>query len=192
MESLDAVFIDFDGTLVSSEHANACAYADALSALGFKLSFSEILDAVHGRHWSQFLPIILGSQYSDSLGKKIAEYKKIIYPNYFSEVRLNYGLIRLLRSIDSKVPIAIISNASLEAINKILDIFEIKDVFQLVVSFEHVKEPKPSPEGYLLGLSKLRAAASNSIAFEDSDVGLMAARAAKIPCLRVENFSFYE
>jgi len=47
---------------------------------------------------------------------------------------------------------------------------------------EHVK---PHPEGYLLALDRLGVAASEAVAFEDTEAGIASAKAAGLTCLAV-------
>jgi beta-phosphoglucomutase-like phosphatase (HAD superfamily) len=43
-----------------------------------------------------------------------------------------------------------------------------------------VRRPKPDPEGFLLGASALAAVPADSLVFEDSQAGLLAAKAARM------------
>ena len=60
-------------------------------------------------------------------------------------------------------------------------------IFNLVVSFDDVEKPKPDPEIYKFALEAMGASASNSIAFEDSSIGCIAAKAAGIAVIKVKN-----
>ncbi|MDX6490665.1 MAG: validoxylamine 7-phosphate phosphatase, partial [Gaiellaceae bacterium] len=54
-----------------------------------------------------------------------------------------------------------------------------------MVTAEDVTNGKPDPEGYLLALDRLGVEADGSVAFEDSEPGVDAARAAGIHCVAV-------
>lgn len=56
------------------------------------------------------------------------------------------------------------------------EIPEIEDYFEYIVTGNQVKESKPSPEGYLLGASKINADPRNCVVFEDSLQGVMAGK----------------
>ena len=187
MTLLDAVFVDFDGTLVDSEYANACAYAAALRRFGFLKKASEVNEIILGSHWSQFLPLIMGTSYTDDAGRRVAELKKNLYPAFYSKIMLNLPLISLLEVLKQTTPVIIVSNGTRGSIINILEHFNIVQIFNLVVSFDDVEKPKPDPEIYKFALEAMGASASNSIAFEDSSIGCIAAKAAGIAVIKVKN-----
>ena len=57
--------------------------------------------------------------------------------------------------------------------------------FEHTISADEVRETKPSPEGYLLGLATLGATPGDTIAIEDSQRGLTAARSAGLRCVAI-------
>lgn len=188
MESLEALLVDFDGTLASTEHSNANAYAMALQDFGFNVSKEVILQYSNGRHWSKFLPDILKDQYSQDIGLKISKNKKNIYPNFYDEIEINEPLITLLKHFKG-LSKALVTNASRDSVMPILDRFGISSLFKIIICKEDVAEPKPSPEGYLLAISLLGVNKLNCLAIEDSETGILAAKNAGIPLLRISPFT---
>lgn len=187
MNSLEAIFVDFDGTLVNTEIANAKAYSRALESCGFNISPEVIYQNCVGKHWSQFLPSVLGDKYTSSLGHAVSIEKKKIYSEYFSEVTLNTSLLQLLSSTNSSIPKALVTNASRQGVLAILESFALKSFFKLILCQEDVKEPKPNPECYLLATMLLKVKGENCIAIEDSETGILAANLAGIPTIKILN-----
>lgn len=185
MESLEAILIDFDGTLVNTEVANAKAYALALNNHGFSVPMELVLSNCIGRHWSKFLPDLLGDSYTENVGKIIASNKKRIYPNFFSEISLNTPLFNLIQSMNSNLQKALVTNASRQSVIAILKKLDLLDFFSAIICQEDVKNPKPDPEGYLLAINLLKVNARNCIAIEDSDTGVLAARSAGLQIIRI-------
>lgn len=188
MKSLEAILVDFDGTLVNTEDANAKAYSNSLKNFGFAISQDMVMQYCIGRHWSNFLPELLKEHYSQDLASKIAKRKKEIYPNFYNEIRINQPLVNLLEHL-KEAPKAIVTNASKEPVLQILERFNIDKMFNLLICQEDVANPKPNPEGYLLALSLLNADKSRCIAIEDSKVGILAATSAGIPTIQVSCLS---
>lgn len=185
MPLLEAIFVDFDGTLVHSEHANAKAYSKAIEIHGFKVSPEKILSTCLGRHWKDFLPNLLPSEnHPRELAEKIALEKKKIYREFFSEITLNHPLINLLTSCHA-IPKGLVTNASQETVLTILNKFEIVSLFDVIICQEDVKLSKPDPECYLKAIRTLNVEKQNCIAIEDSDVGINAAKKAGIPTLKI-------
>jgi beta-phosphoglucomutase len=187
MASLEAILVDFDGTLVNTEGANAKAYAISLQNYGFNVSEDVLLKYCTGQHWSVFLPEILKDQYSLEIGSNIAKSKKIIYSNFYNQIEINKSLLALLKYC-SGIPVALVTNASRESVIPILDLLGIGSFFKIIICHEDVAYPKPSPEGYLLAISLLGVNKLNCLAIEDSKTGILAAKNAGIPTLRISPF----
>ena len=188
MALLKSILVDFDGTLVNSESALAKAYKQALAEYGFFVSEDLIKTICIGRHWSKFLPEILSSQYSDELGRKIAAKKNLCYPDFFNQIIINEALLQLLYHLKINSTIALVTNASRGSVSSILNMYNIHDLFNIIICQEDVSNPKPHPESYLLAVTKLNVNKSNCIAIEDSEAGLLAARNAGISTLKISSF----
>ncbi|HEY2324442.1 MAG TPA: HAD-IA family hydrolase, partial [Thermoanaerobaculia bacterium] len=65
--------------------------------------------------------------------------------------------------------------------------FGIRELFALIVDGTEVRLGKPDPEGYLLTARKLGIAPENCVVFEDSHVGVLAAKRAGMVCVAVRN-----
>jgi len=61
------------------------------------------------------------------------------------------------------------------------------DRFQHIVCADDVARTKPSPELFLLALSKLNVRADRAVIFEDSPNGVKAANAAGVPVVAIPN-----
>jgi len=57
------------------------------------------------------------------------------------------------------------------------------ELFSVAIAEEDVMRHEPDPGSYLLALDRLNVSAKDAIIFEDSNAGLMAARAARGKCL---------
>jgi HAD superfamily hydrolase (TIGR01509 family) len=188
MDSIEAILVDFDGTLVNTESANAKAYASSLQSYGFKVSEKALIEYCTGRHWSKFLPEILKDQYNEDIGLKIAKDKKVIYPQFYDEIEINAPLLKLLKHF-AGLPKALVTNASRESVAPILDLFNMGSFFKIIICQEDVADPKPSPECYLRALSLLKVNGHNCLAIEDSKTGVLAAKSAGIPTIKVSPFT---
>ncbi len=191
MRKFKAVLVDFDGTIVDSELANAKAYMEALRDLGFPLglpySLELLMRSIVGRHWSQFLPEIIGGGYSQELGERISARKRDLYRNHYGEIIVNEPLVQLVRSLSPEVKVCIVTNASRDSVIEILKEKGIFDFFSLLVCAEDVKKRKPDPESYFCALRECALFAEDCVAIEDSKVGIQSALAAGIKVLSFRN-----
>jgi len=92
---------------------------------------------------------------------------------------------------DEGVPLAVTSSAVGAEIDAILRRTGIRDCFALIVDGAQVAHAKPDPEAYVVTAKKLGVPAEECVVFEDSNVGVRAAKAAGAFCVAVRNRSAY-
>ena len=80
---------------------------------------------------------------------------------------------------NKNLKIVLASNAPKHIVDAVLKKVEVSETFDLVITGNDVKSPKPDPEIYKLVMSKLGISAKELIVFEDSVPGAQAAVAAK-------------
>jgi HAD superfamily hydrolase (TIGR01509 family) len=85
------------------------------------------------------------------------------------------------------LPLAVTSSADGTSIDIVLRRLGVRDAFVQIVDGSQVARGKPDPESYLLTAGRLGVAASACIVFEDSYVGVAAAKAAGMYCIAVRN-----
>lgn len=104
------------------------------------------------------------------------------------DLQLMPGVERVVRELHScGVTLAITTSAAGDAVDLLLRRFGIRELFTLIVDGTEVRAGKPDPEGYLLTARKLGVAPKDCVVFEDSQVGVLAAKAAGMYCVAVRN-----
>jgi HAD superfamily hydrolase (TIGR01509 family) len=94
-------------------------------------------------------------------------------------------VVRALRRQGLRLAIA--SSAVGDEIDEILRRLGIRDAFELIVDGAQVAHAKPDPEAYLVAARRLGVAPERCIVFEDSHVGVLAAKRAGAYCVAVRN-----
>ena len=98
------------------------------------------------------------------------------------------GVIDTIRELQSYgLPLAITSSAVRSSIEAILVRLGIRDAFTLIVDGSEVVHGKPDPEAYLLTARRLGVRPAECVVFEDSNVGVVAAKRAGMYCIGVRN-----
>jgi HAD superfamily hydrolase (TIGR01509 family) len=98
------------------------------------------------------------------------------------------GALETIRALQARnVPLAIASSSVRASIEAILTRLGIRDAFALIVDGSEVVNGKPDPEAYLVTARKLGVNASECVVFEDSHVGVVAAKRAGMYCIAVRN-----
>ena len=165
-----------DGTLVQSAQANAAAYAMALSECGITADIAKLAPLIDGRSWRDFLPELM-SERPEIIPEQVARRKRVLYPKFFHLLHLNELLAELIRLLHGKLATALVTTASSMAVTGILERFAITDLFDVVVSGDHVTQAKPHPEGYIRAASQLGLRPDECMLIEDSETGMRAAQA---------------
>lgn len=188
---IKAIITDFDGTLVDTFEANLLAYQQAFAEVGIALTEGRYRECF-GYRFDRFM---LAMGINDvHIASTIKEAKKAYYPQHFARLRPNHSLIALLRSwhgVGMKTAIA--STARKENLMNAIQFLGIADVFDLIYAGVDVKQGKPSPEIYNKAMAALAVVPEQTLIFEDSAVGIAAAKASGANCLIVsqQQFEFF-
>jgi HAD superfamily hydrolase (TIGR01509 family) len=104
------------------------------------------------------------------------------------QIALMPGVERVVRELHGRgITLAITTSAAGDAVDLLLRRFGIRELFALIVDGSEVAAGKPDPEGYLLTARKLEVAPEDCVVFEDSRIGVLAAKAAGMYCVGVRN-----
>jgi HAD superfamily hydrolase (TIGR01509 family) len=87
----------------------------------------------------------------------------------------------------SGLTLAVTSSAVGAEINAILRRLALRDAFALIVDGSEVTHAKPDAEAYLVTARKLGVEPDDCVVFEDSHVGVLAAKAAGMHCIAVRS-----
>lgn len=165
---------DLDGTLFNTKDVNYHAYKEAIAPYGYDMDYRYYCDFCNGRHYLEFLPKITTED--PGILKTMHLAKKEAYPKYLNKAILNKPLADLIRLMRVEYKSALVTTASRENCEEILQKFQIRDLFDLVLTHEDIVKAKPDPEGFLKAMQYFDASPQETIIFEDSDVGLEAAK----------------
>lgn len=172
MEKL-LVMTDMDGTLFDTFEVNYLAYQEALKQNGLSLSRLQF-EKFYGRHYKDFLAELAGDQ--AELVEKIHAYKKQVYGTYLSKTKRNDMLCRILDGLKGQAVLVLVTTASRKNVDDILEYFGMQQYFDQVVTQEDVTRVKPDPECYEMVMKTYGAKPDQCVIFEDSEVGICAAR----------------
>lgn len=167
------IIVDLDGTLFDTKDVNYYAYKDAISLYGYDIEYDYYCDFCNGRHYLDFLPQI--TTYDKNILQNIHDKKKLVYKNHLDKAILNERLVDIVRLMKKEYKTAVVTTASKQNCYDILNRFNLVDLFDLILTHDDIKYTKPNPEGFLKAMKFFDAKPTETIIFEDSDVGLEAA-----------------
>lgn len=172
---IKAIITDFDGTLVDTFEANLLAYQDAFRKVRLTLTAEQYRECF-GFRFEKFMQAV-GVTDTDIM-QQIKEEKMKVYPTYFPHLRPNVVLIHLLQSMHAMgCKTAIASTARKENLMNAINHLGLEDTFDIIYAGVDVKQGKPSPEIYVKTMDALGVTPSETLIFEDSEVGIQAAKA---------------
>ena len=182
-----AVIFDLDGLLVESEEDWELARRDFVARYAGEWTAAD-QHAVLGANMRQCCRYIrerFGPPLSDEgvaealITRRMELYRErlVILP----------GAIEAVRSLAPHYRLGIASSSPPQVIRFVIAELGLGDCFQTVASSDEVEHGKPAPDVYLLACSRLAIMGVDGVAFEDSDPGIRAAKAAGLRVIAVPN-----
>lgn len=115
----------------------------------------------------------------------IAHEKEEAYVPLMAEVEPIHAVVEIAKEYHGKIPLAVASGGTQKIICQVLEQLKIRDLFQAVVTSEMVKHQKPAPDIFLEAARQIGVAPQHCRAFEDTELGLQAIRAAGMEAVDV-------
>ena len=181
-----ALVFDFNGTLSRDEPVLAEIFSELFAEHGRPLSVQEYFDRLAGLSDVEVVRTWLGPDYPDVEGvvaERIARYLAGVADGSTVPPPAREAV----RYAARRVPLGLVSGAARVEIESVLKAAGLADAFSVVVAAEDVARGKPDPEGYERALALLddSLAAADVVAFEDTEAGVAAAKAAGLRCVGV-------
>jgi HAD superfamily hydrolase (TIGR01509 family) len=189
-----ATLFDYNGVLIDDEAVHFAAFAEVLRPLGVELSEEAYFSRYIGFDDALAFRAVLtdaGRAVTDELVRALVESKK---PAYLERAQRQLqpfqGATELVQQRAAAGPVGIVSGALRHEIELGLDVLGVRSQVSFVVAAEDARASKPDPQGYLIGIERLRelipeAAAARALVIEDTLAGVSAARAANLTCVAV-------
>lgn len=184
---IKAVIFDMDGLLVDTEIVSYRILKEILAGFGHQFSlegytreFSGKPEAVNAAHLVEAYRLPWTAE--EALERIFALEREFLAQG----VALKPGaraLLACLRETGRKAAIA--SSSTTERGLGILDRHQIRGYFQAAVFAEDIVNGKPAPDVFLKACEKLGEAPEDCLVLEDSEAGILAAHAARIPVICV-------
>ncbi len=177
----EAIIFDHDGTLVDTEIADFLACKMLFDELGASLTLDTWANEVIG-HANGYEIILtqLIKQHAQQLSIEVLLKRvKELWAITQSEIKLTAGVTELLPQLQRVgYPLAVASASNYNWVSRWLDQFNLRSYFSVIATRDDVSHSKPAPDVYLFAADQLGVQPNRCLVFEDSIVGLQAARAA--------------
>ena len=169
-----AVVFDFNGTLSDDEPLLARVYQEQFSELGKPITAAEYFDQLAGHTDEELYRRWFGHADRSLIEDRIDRYNLLAADGSTIDEQTRAAV----RFAAARVPVAIVSAAARREIEPVLDAAEIRGAVTLIVCQDDVTNGKPDPECYLTAARLLGLEPTGLLVFEDTEVGVAAAKAA--------------
>jgi HAD superfamily hydrolase (TIGR01509 family) len=177
-----ALVFDLDGVLLDSEQVWNQAKEEVVHEHGgrWREEAPRRMMGMSSLEWSRYLHDELGVPLEpDAISDEVVRRLERIYRD---RLPLVDGAAEAVERLAEALPLGLASSSNREIIDLFLELSGLGSNFAVTISSEEVARGKPAPDVYLEVLRRMGADPADSIAVEDSDNGI---RAAKAACMRV-------
>lgn len=179
-----ALVFDFDGTLADTMPVHYRVWRELARRHGFHLPEARFY-AFGGVPTRDIVRTLAREQGLRLDCAAIVREKEVGYLALLHEVRVIPAIARIARAHYGRLPIAVASGGSRRVIERVLDHLHLRTLFAAVVTHEDAARQKPAPDIFLEAARRLGVPPSRCRAYEDTDLGLAAIRAAGMEAVDV-------
>jgi beta-phosphoglucomutase-like phosphatase (HAD superfamily) len=115
----------------------------------------------------------------------VAREKEAEYLPLIAQVEPINTVVGVARSNYGKIPLAVASGGTRKIIGQVLEHLGIRHLFKAIVTSEDVVNQKPAPDIFLEAARRIGVAPNRCLAYEDTDLGMEAIRAAGMEAVDV-------
>jgi beta-phosphoglucomutase len=182
-----AVIFDWDGTLADTRKAVVQSFQRVLTEAGCNVSDEFIERRIGIGTKKTIIEAFRECNLRIDVSKleKLAQEKISIQTELSNIVNLFTGVTELLEALKGKTKIGLATMSGRKVINRLLSEKKLEAYFEVVVSADDVKNPKPDPEVFLAAAKSLGVDPKDCIVVEDSVFGIRAAKAANMKVIAV-------
>ena len=176
-EGIEAFLFDMDGTLLDSECLTEAAVKRLLALRGIEVELDG--DAFHGVTWRSIAEMLrraapalgdepLDEELQERFHQALVETVPPMIP----------GATGAVAAASRQGRAALVSSSNRASVEHVVGRLALGDLLDTLVCAEDVTRSKPAPECFLTAAARLGVEPRRCLVFEDSEAGLLAARAA--------------
>lgn len=171
----DGLIFDMDGTLADTMPTHFVAWSRSMAEHGIDFP-EERFYALGGVPAPVIIEMLAREQGKTVDAELVAEAKETLFLDLLTNVQPVLPVKAIAEFHREHLPMAIATGSLGWVAERILNSLGIRDWFQAIVGAEDVTNPKPAPDTYLRAAELLGVDPQRCHAFEDTELGLQAAR----------------
>ncbi len=179
------LIFDCDGTLADTMPAHYKAWIAMLGRFG--ITFPEPRFYEMGGMPTASIIRVLASEAGVAVTDvdAMVREKEQLFLTHLEVVKPIQPVLAIVTAYRKKLPLAVASGGYRDTITRTLDRLGVRDWFDAMVTAEDTARHKPDPDVFLEAARRLNVEPARCVVFEDTDIGLEAARRAGIPGIDV-------
>ena len=181
MTDLRLVVLDCDGVMFDSREANRAYYGHLRERFGRPPLTETELGFVHAHPAPESVPFIFRA-WPQQIERVNAYRATLDYSPFLRQMAIEPDLLEFLAAVRPPLLTAISTNRT-STMAAVLDTFELRPYFDLVVTALDVERPKPHPEALLRILARFGVRADEGIFVGDTQVDVDHAAAVGMPLI---------
>jgi len=185
MEPQGLIF-DFDGTLADTMPLHWQAWEIIAQRHGFDLT-RERLYSLGGVPSRDIIKLLATEQGRTVDHLAIAKEKELAFLVRLPEVKIIPEVVAIAHHHFEKLPMAIATGGTHRVIEQLIEHLGLRKLFKAVVTSEDVVNQKPAPDIFLEAARRIGVDPRRCRAYEDTDLGMQAIRAAGMEAIDVRD-----
>jgi HAD superfamily hydrolase (TIGR01509 family) len=179
-----AYLFDCDGTIADSMPLHYVAWQKALGE--WNCTFEEKrFYAWGGRPTEEIIVTLNQEQGLQMPVAAVAHRKEELYYELLPQLKAIPEVLEHIEAKHGEIPFAVVSGSTRDSVVASLNTLKLLDRFNTLVCAGEYTKSKPDPECFLVAASRLGVDPKTCVVFEDTDMGIAAARAAGMASVRV-------
>ena len=187
---IEAVVFDLDVLLLDSEQVWDEAREQLAEERGGRWHDQAQKDmmGMSSTEWSRYMHEQVGlPEPPEEISREVVERLAATYREHLPALP---GAREAVERLAARWPLGLASSSNRELIDLTLELLGVKQLFAVTVSSEEVARGKPAPDVYLQAARRLEVDPGHAAAVEDSNNGILAAKAARMRVLAIPNRHF--
>jgi len=180
------IIFDLDGTLLNSIDVIVQSFKKAAELLGVNIDLNVVRNNI-GIPSREILNKALKTKVDEHLMSKFLTLRRRLHDELIMNAKLfEDALPTLIRLKERGYKLALVSSNVRYRLERILERNKIRDFFDVVVSYEDVKRPKPYPDMVLKALEEIKVDAKNTVLVGDSINDIISAKRAGVTAILID------
>ncbi len=179
-----AYLFDCDGTIADSMPLHYLAWSQALREWNCAFSEQRVYEW-GGMPIREIIERLAHEQSLDLPVSRVAERKEALYYEHLPRLQPVSEVLEHIEAQHGRIPFAVVSGSTRASVQASLRAMGLLEKFDTLVCAEDYEKSKPNPEPFLTAARRLNVPPASCLVFEDTQMGIDAAKAAGMAWVQV-------